>query len=227
MKKNCSKKIKIMAMMMALAMIVQVFAPALTVKAAGAPRVYDLTGVYEPQNKGQINWLYIENFPKNGQVKNVKSSNTKVMKASWSKRDPEFIRLKFKKTGKATISFDVVYGQTTKSLKSKVTVNKYQRPCSTFKIGKKNYVSKLKGSSYYMTSYKGNQKCKISIKPAKGWKLDSIYYYNNKMTKNKKIRNNTTIKMSGKKGSYTAVTADFINKKTKEWQSVTIWLDRK
>ncbi len=227
MKKKCNKKIRMIAAMIALAMIVQVFSPVLTAKAADDPCVDNFTGVYEPKNKSQTNWLYIQNFPKNARVKNLKSSNTKVLKASWNKKDPEFIVLKFKKTGKATVSFDVVYGNRTKSLKSKVTVNKYQRPCSSYKIGKKNYASKLKGTSYYMAPYKGNQKYKISIKPAKGWKLQEINYSNNKMNKNKKIKNNTTIKCSGKKNSYTWIEAWFENKKTGQIQLVYMTLYRK
>lgn len=228
MKKNRNKKIRGIAVMIAFAIIVQVFAPALAVKAADAPYVFDnLTGVIEPQDKEKENWIPIENFPKNGKVKNLKSSNTKVVKASWNKKEPTWIVLTYKKAGKATVSFDVVYGKKTTSLKFKVTVKKYQRPCTAFKIGKKNYAAKLKGKSFYDTTYKGSPKYKISVKASKGWKLDSIYCYNSKTQKDKRIKNNTTIKLSGPKGTYTTVYAVFENKKTKDWQTVTVWLERR
>lgn len=228
MKKNCSKKIKMMAVMMALAMIVQVFAPALTAKAAGAPGIASsIEGIWEPQNKDANFWIPIDNFPKNAKVTNLKSSNTKVLKAKWDKNDPEYIVLKFKKAGKATVSFNLVYGNKTKALKSKVTVRKYQRPCSVFKVGKKNYVSQFKGKSYHRITYKGDKKYKISVKAAKGWKLKEIYYYSDKTKNDKKIKNNATIKCSGKKGSYAGVYASFQNKKTKDWQTVSILFIRK
>ncbi len=173
MKKECGRKKRIVSIVMAVALVISVFAPAATVKAAGTPSVYKKqTSVIEQKSK--TDWIWIENFPAGAQVTNLKSSNTKVLKASWNSNDGDLVMLRLRKAGKAVVSFNVVYNGQTTSLKSTITVKKYQRPCATFKVGSKNYASKFKKNSYYVTSHKKTPKNKVTVKAAKGWKLAGI-----------------------------------------------------
>lgn len=221
-----NRKVRMISLMLAAAMIISVFSPAATVKAADAPSVYGKqTSVMEQKSK--VDWIWIEYFPEGAQVTNIKSSNTKVLTASWKASDGDSVQLKLKKPGKAVVSFDVVYNGQTTSLRSTVTVRKYQRPCATFKVGNKNYASKFKKNSYYFTSHKKTPKNKITVKAAKGWKLDSIWYSKLDGTTDKRIKNNSRVRFSAKKGQEVAIYATFRNKKTKEYQSVMLISKRK
>lgn len=226
MKKECGRKKRIVSIVMAVALVISVFAPAATVKAAGTPSVYSKqTSVLEQKSK--TDWIWIENFPAGAQVTNLKSSNTKVLKASWNSNDGELVMLRLRKAGKAVVSFNVVYNGQTTSLKSTITVKKYQRPCATFKVGSKNYSSKFKKNSYYMTSHKNTPKNKVTVKAAKGWRLDGIWYSKLDGTDDKRIKNNSRVRFSAKKGQEVMIYAGFINKKTKEYQTVILVSKRK
>lgn len=217
---------RIVSILTALALVVSVFTPAATVKAAGTPSVYGKeTAVIEQKSKEA--WLFIENFPAGAQVTNLKSSKTSVLRVSWNASDPEFIALKLRKPGKAVVSFNVVYNGQTTSLKSTVTVKKYKRPCTTFKVGNKNYASKFKKNSLYYTSHKKTPKQKVTVKAAKGWKLAGIWYMNGDGTGEKRIRNKSSVRLSAKKGQEAVIYAGFINKKTKEYQTVMLASRRK
>lgn len=217
---------RIVSILTALALVVSVFTPAATVKAAGTPSVFsNQTAVIEQKSKEDIIW--IDNFPAGGQVTNLKSSNTKVLTVSWTAKEADIITLKLKKTGKAVVSFDVVGNGQTTSLKTTVTVKKYQRPCATFKVGNKNYASKFKKNSGYLTSHKGTPRRKITVKAAKGWRLYGIWYSKDDGLDDKMIRNKKSVKFSVKKKKSVYIYATFQNKKTKEYQSVVFISKRK
>lgn len=220
MKKKCNKKIRMIAAMIALAMIVQVFSPVLTAKAAAKKPSFpkDFYCYYEPKSLYSNEfYIEIENFPKNGTVTNVKSSKSNVVKASWDSDVPDCIRVKAKKPGTSKISFTLKYNGKTKKFNCKFVVRKYKNPCKSFKINGKNYASKFKNRSEHAITYKGSKKYKISLKAAKGWKLTETYFYNGKTNKSKAIKNNQTITCPKGKDAYSSVEAWFYNKKTREY----------
>ncbi|MCR5467783.1 MAG: hypothetical protein K6F37_02375, partial [Lachnospiraceae bacterium] len=82
------------------------------------------------------------------------------------------------KTGTATVSFKV----SGKSYSTKVTVLAYSNPLKSFKINGKEVASKFKKSSYVNAKKlkKTVKNFKISAKPASGWKITNIRYYDSK-----------------------------------------------
>lgn len=226
MKRECSRKMKLVSIMLAVALVMSVFTPAATVKAAGTPSVESkYTAIIEPKVKED--YLWIDEFPAGAQVMNVKSSNTKVLTASWRAAEEAYIVLKLRKAGKSVVSFDVVYNGQTIPLKSTVTVRKYQRPCATFKVGNKNYASRFKKNSIYQTSHKGTPKNKVTVKAAKGWKLVAMYYGNADGSNFKMIRNKKSVRFSVKKKDSACIYAVFKNKKTKHYETVVLMSKRK
>lgn len=108
--------------------------------------------------------------PKVSAIKSLKSSDSSVARPYIDKTGKIRVYF-FKKPGKAVISFKV--GNQT--LKSTVTVKPYSNPLKTFKVGKKNFVSKFNTTTeynYFRTSDLKNQK--VSIQAAKNWKISSI-----------------------------------------------------
>lgn len=113
---------------------------------------------------------------KSSSLKNLKSSNKSVLtvKATKYKNGNVYsteIMAYTKKAGTATVSFKAGG----KNYKVKVTVKSYSNPVSYIKVGntklsaakfKKTNVANLKYSKF------SNKKCKITVKPAKGWKLN-------------------------------------------------------
>lgn len=220
MQEKCNKRIRAVSIMLAAIMLLSVLAPAPEVWAAGRPgvpkslnrRLY-AKEVLSSAPTMNLDYIQVKNFPKGAKIKNQKSSNKKVLRISSVTGNSVYYEVL--KAGKAVISFDVVYKGKTTPLKTKVTVRKYERPCSSFKVGNKEYASKVKKWPGFVYKYKGKSaKQRVSVKAAKGWKLSSIEYYNGK--KVKKIKNKSYIKC----GKNVGVTAIFQNKKTKEKQYI-------
>lgn len=233
MKRKCSKKSKIMSIMIAIALVASVFTSVPTVKASDASDVASVDKKVtlelqsQPRNKtGQIS-ISGYGLYDGAKVTNLKSSNKKVLTVSWSKKYPSTIVVKLKKTGKAVVSFDVVYNGQKTSLSTKVTVKKYVNPCAVFKVGNKNYTSKFKRDADFYTSHKGTPKRKVYIKAAKNWKIESIYYYNYPDYKVKPIKSKSNVRFSAKKGGYAYIQVQFKNKKTKEIKTVFYGSKRK
>ena len=106
-----------------------------------------------------------------------KSSNPKVLKVVGAKKN----WLKVMKAGKAKITIYVKYidtGETFKKLTTTVTVYKYSNPFKKIKIAGKDYTKKFKkDDEYTKKTDTGDISGKVSITPAKGWKIKEIWTY--------------------------------------------------
>lgn len=161
---------------------------------AGQEVTYDLTAfkgtenalVYPKRaNSHQLdmsNRSYVYPLADSDKVAAVKSSNPKVVKAALRTDNYKRIVVQLKKPGTATVSFKLNGKKRSMTYK----VAKYQNPVSVFKIGKLNLTSKFKESSVYSWYTDGpiekqpNPKPitgRINIKPAKGWKLDKVFLF--------------------------------------------------
>lgn len=225
MKREQSMKKRIVSAAFAAVLLLSVFTPVLPVQAAAKPYVEKKQTSIMEQNKWGC--IYIENFPEGAKVTNVKSSNKKVLTASWHADNATIVELKLKKAGKANVSFNLVNKGKTTKFKTAVTVKKWQNPCASFKAGNTNYVSKFKKQSWYTVSHKGTPKRKVSVKAAKGWKLCQVYYQKGDGKYWTKMKNNSSVKFSVKKKDYMYITAEFQNEKTKEYRTVILSSERK
>ena len=221
MKKKCNRKIRLASLMLAVIMVLTVIAPAPTVEAASKPSVAkSYTCTVQPSGAEGF-WMdcyniKVKNFPKGATIKSIKSSNKKVV--SYYFVQGSNVWFCPNKAGKTVISFKVVNKGKSTTLKTKVTVKKYQRPCSSFKVGSKEYASKFKKEAFYYGK-KPLGKKKISVKAAKGWTVSSISVSYGDNTA-KKIRNKSYITFSANSGLDTQILVKFKNKKTKAYQMV-------
>ncbi len=131
-------------------------------------------------NSLQMNIL---NFPSNGQIKNLKSSNKKILTvktATGIGNVKSAIIVTAKKAGTARVSFDVVNKRTKKKLDHyvcKVTVRRFTSPFTKVTLNGKNMTSKFKGTPY-ISFVSDAKKMKLSIKMKKGYQLERIEYNN-------------------------------------------------
>ena len=88
------------------------------------------------------------------------------------------IFLTCKKFGKATLKFtEYEFGDAIYDVTANIRYVKYSNPIKKFKVGSKDYAKKFKKQPY--CSIKSNSlKGKLSVKPAKGWKLVQIRMVN-------------------------------------------------
>jgi len=108
-------------------------------------------------------------------VKNLKTSNKKVVTVDWSKENAGNLEFIARGVGKATVSGAFYKGKKKiSSFKIKVTVHKYVSPVKTFKIGKKDYASLFKKDGSPTRKLKGKVSGKLQIKAKKGWKIEYI-----------------------------------------------------
>ncbi len=124
-------------------------------------------------------------------LKSVKSSNKSKVGNLFAYYNGSYSQIEFiaKKAGTATISFKVGG----KTYKSKVTVKKYTNPLKTVKItgvnSGKNIASKVKKKNEVSLSLKKTKtNAKLTIKPAKNWKVTDVSFsdgtnYNSKVDK--------------------------------------------
>lgn len=173
-------------------------------------------------DKNKTNYVVARELPKNSKIKNVKSSNKKVIevKKYWVD-DYGHIVYNIKKAGTATISFDLVVNKKTYRYSVKIKTVKYENPFKSFKIGSQNYISKFNKTDWVGTD-KGWQsflkpvsgKLKISLK--KNWKITEMYRmpmfnYDKKTT----VKNNKKVNLKSE-------VLDICLKNTKTKQ--TLWM---
>ena len=103
----------------------------------------------------------------------VKSSNAKV--ASFKNFGYGLV-IHLNKPGKATIK----YKHAGKAYKHTYIVKKYVNPAKTFKIGAKNYVSKLKKVNFFELKRAKAQGKKAVVAPIAGWKVQKVTIYSEK-----------------------------------------------
>lgn len=136
----------------------------------------------------------------NTTIKNLKSSNTKVLTVKID--NPQCIRIQLKKAGTAKVTYKYQGVKHT----VKYIVKNYANPVKTFKFGKKNYASKFKKSDRCEDPI-GEKRAKLSVVPAKNWKLKSIWTTTEDLEESK-VKNNTKVTAE-------YITLKLVNKKTK------------
>ena len=163
-------------------------------------------------------------------VKNAKkitvSSSKKNIVDAWMTTDNKDVVLSANKVGKAVVTVKVNYKNgKTSSYPINVTVYKYTNPVKKFKIGNKSFSFKKKWSWQWTPDsgyYDDVIKAKLSITPNSGWKLRKIYTHGGKA-----VKNNSTVKIDGKK--YTYYLAVLYNSKKKLIETVNVdvesWVD--
>ena len=156
------------------------------------------------------NQLYINGKKK---FKNVKNSNTKVAKVEVT-QDGKALNITTKKPGKTKITYK--YGG--KTYKKKLVVVKYANPVKSFKIGKKNYVSKFKKYGWFACSH--DVSGLVSVKAKRGWTLKKIVITNIDDYSTKKVANNKYTMTGGYN-----ISAFLKNKKTGLVQEAAITVD--
>ena len=166
--------------------------------------------------------LVIQNYTEDTVLKKVKSSDPSVVKASWTKKDGECLNIQLQKPGTATIS-GVIYqgGKKVGSFKTKATVYKYESPVKSFKLGSTDYAKEFKNKDQYYLTLKKTKTLKVSIKPASGWKLSWIEFYEGEDVK--EIKNNTKVTF---RNSWNYVNVFFYNEKLGRDESVVIYVQK-
>lgn len=151
----------------------------------------------------------IINPTKKTSIKNLKSSNKKIVKVQpWDKK-LNTVKIDAYKPGKSTITGVLYEGKKKiKKFKIEVVITKYECPVATFKVGNTDYASKYKKIASYSKSFKKGKKLKINIKAKKGWKIEKIEYISDK--KGKEISNNSIITCNKK---HSDIRVRFTNKK--------------
>lgn len=142
-----------------------------------------------------------------GKVKNVKSSNKKVATA---KVQGDYLVVKLKKAGKATISFKYKG----KTRKAKIVMHKRENPVASFMVGSQECASWFDDDRMMNAEATG----KVKIVPAKGWKITSMETYNGNTGKAKKVKNG---KFSMKQNMSLYVT--YYNKSKKLYTSTNLY----
>lgn len=154
------------------------------------------------------NKQYIAGYGKEGKkLKKLKSSDKSV--AELSKVTTKYgtsLYVTAKKPGTATLS----YKAGAKSYEIKVTVQKYQNPVNSIKIGKKMINGeKFNKRSTCILKYKdfANKKVRINIQLAEGWSfdqklsmgkyVDALYYFQKGWMKSEDMKNGKSIRVKG------------------------------
>ncbi|MBQ9015095.1 MAG: hypothetical protein IJ109_03145 [Firmicutes bacterium] len=190
---------KSISMLIALAMFLTGFAMIGASEKAYAEGVNDIEKSYQtfyyPKAKGwNTEWLadVSEVTIDMATVKSSKPSVAVLKKDTWTDDDGKVYgnyQIKSKKPGTTTLTFQAkdanAENYVTKTVKVKVV--KFVNPAKTFKIGSKNYAKKYNGKPYY--NIKKKVSGKVNVKAKKGWKVDSIYFYDESKGKSKKIKN--------------------------------------
>lgn len=207
---------------LALVLLVSVFFVVPTqIQAAENPSLtsksYNLTYFKSKDLNGNTTYVPIRNFPKNGKITKVTSSNTKVVKVSVSENMSNTIKLVAIKAGKETVSVKVKAAKKTYNLKCAVFVNNYENPVSSLKLGNQQYKTLLKDKNCFNIKYKKNSKYKVSVKCNKNWKLQHIGYFEG--SRYRSIENNEKITVK-EVNSYLVLS--FYNTKTKATEDIRV-----
>lgn len=159
--------------------------------------------------------IFIENSVQNKKIRQLKSSNPKVLKVKT--QFDNGIQLLPKKPGKSRVTFQYAG----KKFSTKVTIKNYANPCKSFKVGKKDYAKKFDKTFEYGKKGYEKGKAKVSITPKKGWKIISMYAGQGETNGAIQIKNNTVVDMDDPLA--VRVGANFKNKKTGEVVPVCLY----
>lgn len=100
-------------------------------------------------------------------AEDITNSDTSVAHVSSM---PGLLHIIPKKAGSTTITF--TYGG--KTWKSKINVSKWESPCKTFKVGRRDYSKYFEKASKYDLCGEKSVTSKVQIVPKSGWKLTKI-----------------------------------------------------
>ena len=174
-----------------------------------------------PTGNGKKNTTYLADVA-TAKVSNLKSSRPFVAtlrKSVHDNRTPLYVTAK--KAGTTNLSVKI----NSKTYKIKVTVKKYKNPISSIKIGNTTIKgTKFKTRSNYTLKYSkfANKKVKLSMKMAKGWKLQQLLYTDkNQMPVDTYVANHRSFKVTGGKGS--SICAYVVNKATGVEETIQIF----
>lgn len=132
-------------------------------------------------------------------VSGVSSSDPKVVSAS--PLGGYGFGVKVRKAGKAKVTYTVGGSKRTLSF----TVRKYSNPVKSFKLGLKDYAAKFKKAKSHNIAKRKANLGRVSVKPAKGWKLKRIY-------SGYSARNALTVKNGSKVGGAINLCAVLVHK---------------
>lgn len=154
--------------------------------------------------------ITIQNKTKKGKITDIKVEDTDIAEVNLNSYGKEqYLMYTPKKAGKTTVSFKYAG----KKLSTTIYVEEWENPCKKFLVGTKDYKKTFDKSGQYNQSAKKNEKKKIKVEAAKGWKLLGIYRLDNHGRK--KVKNNSKILLSTAETG-TGVGVIFQNKKTKK-----------
>lgn len=184
---------------------------------AASPTIEKNLNYYLYGNRAtSTNFVYIKNPVNNGKITNLKNSNSQVVEVT-AMNPYGILRICPKKEGTSKISFRYAG----KTFSRTVTVERYENPCQSFKVGNTNYTKYFNKSRHFNhNKRKKDVTGTISIKPKKGWKLEKIEVYNMSIGR-KAVKNNSKITMSIN-WTGTGVDAYFKNIKTGRMQKLTL-----
>lgn len=214
--KKCMKKLTAVLLTLAIALTSVLFvAPNITeAKAASGdicinPYYHNMVLTYKPGDiyTGYYTNIYINGCSKKSQIKSLKSTNKSVkLEAKDGYITAHFPKKAFKTTITCTVKG--------KKLKTTLTIKKYTNPLKVLKIDNTNFTKKLDRDDSYSQKKKFSNK-KMSIQLKSGWKISSVYVYNNSSSSS--WRNLNTAKFSKKislTSSYAYVNIYVYNTKT-------------
>lgn len=146
------------------------------------PEKWDLYLTGNPDR--DTSYLMFNYLPEDAKVVKVVSDKKSIANVYvYNTRDGEQdIGMDLKKTGTMNLKIRVKTDSRAYTLRSKITVRRHKNPFSSLKIGKKEVKGLFKRSEYIDVAVrKRNQR--ITVKPVKGWELDSMTYEYGKKTK--------------------------------------------
>lgn len=205
---------KFLAVMLTLILSVSLL-PTINTNAAAKPKIAKSMTVYlYPKATSPYTIpVSVKNATPNGTIKKLKSSETSVATVM---SFGTFFEVNPVSEGTTKVTFNYEG----KKLSTKVKVVKYENPCKTFKVGKKNFAKNFKKTNGYLWgNHKKDITAKIEIAPKSGWKLVKIIRSADwKMTK---VKNKSKVQFTKDFKGF-GIIAYFKNKKTKVVEKV--WL---
>lgn len=222
--KKSIKKVLAFAVAVALVFTMGISLPQTTAEVQAATKVYvnpysvDQVGTYKPASKWN-QWtttISIVGCEKASQIKNLKSSNTSVVKV---KACNGYIQVIYgKKAGKVKISCTVKG----KKLSTTYTVKKYTNPLSTFKLGSSNFTSKFSKDDEYKQK-KAYKNQTLNLKAKSGWKIVRVHVYNGSASKIYTVNKSSFNKKVSLSSSYASLAVTCYNSKTKVSEYITLY----
>ena len=176
------------------------------------PKTIEIIRYEKKLFSSETNFYYMNSPTADGKITDISISDEEIATVSECQEDNSAFEVTYNKESKLGTA-EITFNYAGKKYTTKLIVKKWENPCKSFKLGKKDYNSKFDISNQYnLNKQKGNKKVKVNITAKKGWKIKSIKF------KDKKIKNNSTIVLDnkGEWGTGSALVVEFQNKETKE-----------